>query len=98
VHRGLRHAQIGCTITAHETRTYRRHPTEAHLIKGMLGSRGRACVSARRSALRRYGELPVLPTVWVLDDTLALHADSLIVDFLRGGSCTPLRSSAVDLP
>ena len=62
-----------------------RHPTEAHLIKGMLEAEGVRASVLGDQLYGAYGELPVLPTVWVLDDTLALHADSLIVDFLRGG-------------
>jgi hypothetical protein len=26
--------------------------------------------------------LPVLPTVWIFDDALAMHADRLVIDFL----------------
>ena len=62
-----------------------RHPTEAHLIKGMLEAEGVRASVLGDQLYGAYGELPVLPTVWVLDDTLALHADGLIVDFLRGG-------------
>ena len=41
-----------------------------------------------------YGELPVLPTVWVMDDTLAAHADRLVIDFLRGSAARRHATSA----
>lgn len=61
-----------------------RHPAEAHLVKGMLEAEGIRATVLGDQLYGAYGELPVLPTVWVLDDTLARHADKLVVDFLRG--------------
>ena len=62
-----------------------KHPTEAHLVKGMLEAEGIRASVLGDQLYGAYGELPVLPTVWVLDDALAAHADRLVVDFLRGG-------------
>ncbi len=61
-----------------------KHPTEAHLVKGMLENEGIRASVLGDQLYGAYGELPVLPTVWVLDDTLAAHADRLVIDFLRG--------------
>ncbi len=63
-----------------------KHPTEAHFIKGMLEAEGIRASVLGDQLYGAYGELPVLPTVWILDDTLAAHADRLIIDFLRGGA------------
>ena len=61
-----------------------KHPTEAHLIKGMLEAEGIRAAVKNDHLYGAYGELAVLPTVWILDDALATHADRLVVDFLRG--------------
>ena len=63
-----------------------RHPAEAHLVKGMLEAEGIRATVLGDQLYGAYGELPVLPTVWVLDETLARHADALVVDFLRGAA------------
>lgn len=61
-----------------------KHPTEAHMIKGMLEAEGIRSIVRGDQLYGAYGELPVLPTVWVLDDTLAAHADRLVIEFLLG--------------
>ncbi len=61
-----------------------RHPTEAHLIRGMLEAAGIRAEVKGDQLYGAFGELPVLPTVWVLDDKLAAEADRLIIEFLRG--------------
>lgn len=63
-----------------------RHPTEAHLIKGMLEAEGIRAEVKGDQLYGAFGELPILPSVWVLDDTLAEQADRVIIDFLRGGA------------
>ena len=63
-----------------------KHPTEAHLVKGMLEAAGIRASVMGDQLYGAYGELPVLPTVWVLDDALAAHAGGLVMDFLRGGA------------
>ena len=52
-----------------------KHPTEAHLIKGMLEAEGIRAEVKGDQLYGAFGELPVLPTVWILDDTLAAHAE-----------------------
>lgn len=63
-----------------------KHPAEAHLVKGMLEAEGIRASVFGDQLYGAYGELPVLPTVWILDDTLASHADGLVIDFLRGAA------------
>jgi hypothetical protein len=63
-----------------------KHPTEAHLVKGMLEAEGIRASVLGDQLYGAYGELPVLPTVWVMDDTLAAQADRLVIDFLRGSA------------
>lgn len=61
-----------------------KHPTEAHLIRGMLEAEGIRALVRGDQLYGAYGELPVLPTVWIFDDAIAMHADQLVMDFLRG--------------
>ena len=61
-----------------------RHPTEAHLIKGMLEAEGIRAEVKGDQLYGAFGELPVLPTVWIFDDALAAYADRIVIDFLRG--------------
>lgn len=61
-----------------------KHPPEAHLIKGMLEAQGLRVIVKNDQLYGAFGELPVLPSVWILDDTLAAHADQLVVEFLGG--------------
>lgn len=61
-----------------------KHPTEAHLIRGMLEAEGIRAIVRGDQLYGAYGELPVLPTVWILDDTLAAQANLLVIEFLRG--------------
>lgn len=63
-----------------------KHPTEAHLIKGLLEAEGVRASVLGDQLYGAYGELPVLPTVWILDDTLAAHANRLVIEFLRGSA------------
>ena len=63
-----------------------KHPTEAHLIKGMLEAEGVRAEVKGDQLYGAFGELPVLPTVWILYDALAAHADTLVIDFLHGGA------------
>ena len=61
-----------------------RHPTEAHLIKGMLEAEGIRAEVKGDQLYGAFGELPVLPTVWILDDALAAYADRIVIEFLHG--------------
>ncbi len=61
-----------------------RHPVEAHLIRGMLEAEGVRAEVKGDQLYGAYGELPVLPTVWVLDEALAERANQLVIAFLRG--------------
>ncbi len=63
-----------------------KHPTEAHLIRGMLEAEGIRAEVKGDQLYGAFGELPVLPTVWILDATLAAHADRLVVEFLHGAA------------
>ena len=63
-----------------------KHPAEAHLVRGMLEADGIRAIVRGDQLYGAYGELPVLPTVWILDDTLARHADRLVRDFLLGAA------------
>lgn len=63
-----------------------KHPTEAHLIRGMLEAEGIRSIVRGDQLYGAYGELPILPTVWILDDTLAAYADRLVIEFLRGSA------------
>ena len=63
-----------------------KHPTEAHLIRGMLEAEGVRALVKGDQLYGAYGELRVLPTVWIFDDALAMHADRLVIDFLRGSA------------
>ena len=61
-----------------------RHPTEAHLIKGMLEAEGIRAEVKGDQLYGAFGELPVLPTVWIFDAALAAYADRIVIEFLRG--------------
>ena len=61
-----------------------KHPTEAHLVKGMLEAEGVRAEVKGDQLYGAFGELPVLPTVWIFDDTLAERADRLVIEFLHG--------------
>ena len=73
------HLHAPCALThpphagqwAHETRAHGKTPHRSSPRKGHARSRGRAGVVLGDQLYGAYGELPVLPTVWVLDDTLA---------------------------
>jgi len=63
-----------------------KHPTEAHLVRGLLEAEGIGAEVRGDQLYGAYGELPVLPTVWVIDDATAADAQRLVRDFLRGGA------------
>ena len=63
-----------------------KHPTEAHLIRGMLEADGIRAMVKGDQLYGAYGELPVLPTIWIFDDTHAAHAERVVVEFLRGSA------------
>ena len=63
-----------------------RHPTEAHLVKGILEAGGVRAEVKGDQLYGAFGELPVLPTVWIFDDALADRANELVIEFLRGSA------------
>jgi hypothetical protein len=58
------------------------HPTEAHLVKGLLESRDIPALVRGESLFGTRGETPVtadsLPSVWVTDDTQAEEALAIL--------------------
>ena len=68
-----------------------KHPTEAHLIRGMLEAEGIRAIVRGDQLYGAYGELPVLPTVWILDASLAAQAQRVVVEYLRGGAAQKYR-------
>ena len=65
-----------------------KHPTEAHLIRGMLESEGIRAEVRGDQLYGAFGELPVLPTVWIRDPADDADAVRVVNEFLRG---TPAR-------
>ena len=61
-----------------------KHPTEAHLIRGMLEAEGVRALVKGDQLYGAYGELPVLPTVWIFDPAADTEANRLVGEFLRG--------------
>ena len=68
-----------------------KHPTEAHLVRGMLEAEGIRAEVRGDQLYGAFGELPVLPMVWILDDSLDIEAMRLVGEFFRG---TPARRHA----
>ncbi len=66
------------------------HPTEAHLVKGLLESNGIAADVHGESLFSARGEAPVtpdtLPTVWVVDDGQAARALEVLAGYGPGHS------------
>lgn len=61
-----------------------KHPTEAHLVRGLLESEGIRAEVRGDQLYGAFGEIPVLPTVWILDAAAGADAARLVVEFLRG--------------
>lgn len=61
-----------------------RHPTEAHLIRGVLEAAGITAEVQGDQLFGAFGEIPVLPTVWIRDAGAQTEAQQLIAEFLRG--------------
>jgi hypothetical protein len=68
------------------------HPTEAHLVKGLLENRGIAAEIRGESLFAARGGVPVtpetLPSVWVLDDGDREAALAVLRDFDPAGAAT----------
>ena len=64
------------------------HPTEAHLVQGVLEANGIPAEVHGESLFSVRGEAPAtpetLPTVWVLDDGLAARARVLLTRYGSG--------------
>jgi hypothetical protein len=61
-----------------------KHPAEAHLIRGVLESAGIPAEVRGDQLYGAFGELPVLPTVWIATADAGAEARRLIADFLNG--------------
>ena len=61
------------------------HPTEAHLVRGLLEANGIAAEVHGESLFGARGEAPVtpdtLPSVWVLDDDQASSARAVLAAY-----------------
>lgn len=61
------------------------HPTEAHLVQGLLEANGIVAEVHGESLFGARGEAPAtpdtLPTVWVLDDGEASRAKAVLAEF-----------------
>lgn len=68
-----------------------KHPAEAHLVRGMLEAGGIRAEVRGDQLYGAFGELPVLPTVWIHDATADLEALRLVGEYLHG---TPARRHA----
>lgn len=66
------------------------HPTEAHLVAGLLDSRGIPTEVRGEALFTTRGEVPVtqstLPTVWVLDDGQADEALQILREEAPAGA------------
>jgi len=61
-----------------------KHPTEAHLVRGMLESEGIRAEVRGDQLYGAFGEIPVLPAVWVFDPADVTTAQKLVSEYLRG--------------
>jgi hypothetical protein len=61
-----------------------KHPTEAHLIRGMLEAEGIRAEVRGDQLFGAFGEIPVLPGVWIHDQNAGDEAQRLVNEFLRG--------------
>lgn len=62
-----------------------KHPTEAHLLKGILESYGISCEVRGEFLFAVRGELPVTPetapSVWIFDDSKFAEATNIVKEF-----------------
>jgi hypothetical protein len=62
-----------------------RHPTEAHLLKGILESYGIACEVKGESLYGARGGVPITsdtdPSVWICDDSQWTEATAIVREF-----------------
>jgi hypothetical protein len=68
------------------------HPTEAHLVAGLLASQGIGAEVQNEALFNVRGEVPVtpatLPTVWVVNDQDASSALEILRDYEPGHPAT----------
>ncbi|MGH9198498.1 MAG: DUF2007 domain-containing protein [Acidimicrobiia bacterium] len=61
------------------------HPTDAHLLRGLLEAEGITAIVQGEALFGVRGEVPVsfdtLPTVWVLNDAELDRARAIVVDY-----------------
>ena len=65
-----------------------KHPTEAHMIKGLLESYGISCEVRGEALFGVRGEVPMtadtLPSVWLYDDDDFEKARAIVADYDKG--------------
>ncbi len=63
------------------------HPTDEHLVKGLLEASGIAALVRGEAVFGLRGEVPftidTLPTVWVLDDSAVPRARELVAEYVQ---------------
>ena len=88
----------GCSWRFNVTQVFvAQHPTEAHLVQGLLEANGIVAEVHGESLFSARGEAPAtpdtLPSVWVLDDDQAERARVVLAEY---GSCLLYTSDAAD--
>ena len=85
------------TVSGPRSQTVRKvfvaqHPTEAHLLKGLLESQGIAAEVRGEALFSVRGEVPAtpdtLPSVWVMDETQVARALEFVAEYERGTAST----------
>jgi hypothetical protein len=79
-----------------------RTPTEAHLVKGVLETRGIRAEVRGEALWGTRGEIPLtpdtLPTVWVLDDLQAPEAVRIVEEYSSSASASGLEAQGWRCP
>ena len=79
-----------------------KHPTEAHLIKGLLESYNISCEVCGEALFGVRGEVPMtvdtLPSVWVLDEADFEKAREIVADYDRGDKGNALKKNLWKCP
>ena len=69
------------------------HPTEAHIVKGMLESGGIECVVKGEILFSARGELPITPetapSVWIVEDGRYAQARRIVRRYERANTGNP---------
>jgi hypothetical protein len=79
-----------------------RTPTEAHLVKGVLETRGIRAEVRGEALWGTRGEIPLtpdtLPTVWVLDDLQAPEGVRIVKEYASSASASGLEAQGWRCP